>query len=686
MNVCSRPASTVGPSPSLPLPARWLRSLIALGILSLSLSCIHAADTNESEIDDQDLTELSLEELHAVSISAASKRSQPLFETPAAVSVLLPVDVHRAGASSVSDALRLVPGVHVIEQTAGQWHIGVRGGNGVQSTKLLVLVDGRSVYSPFYGSVDWGNADVDIDDLARVEVVRGPGATLWGANAVNGIINVISKDARDTQGGVVSARTGSGEPASGHLRYGAKLNETTWFRVSASGQSTDGSTGSLADSPIEKYSQGKVSWRSDSLVGDRFHFTTQAEESKSRSRVFGEVSTHQTSSVLARLSAHEFLGGEGQIQFYYDSRKDHAGDGTELNAAALPFAINSDTQNFDLDINYHVRLWQRHDVIFGGGARLTDDIVEQSSTLRLEHPELKSWLFNYFLQDEIALTPKQWRLTIGSKLEHHDTIGYAVLPNARLTWLPNNHHTLWVAASRAARAPSRAEREVMLDFANIPASPTTPPVRVELLGNREFDAEINTAYEAGWRWRPTPRFSTDATIYSFNYEHVRSLRSTTLFDPGPPPSIVQRYTITNDASARVNGAEFSWTWRPSDRWELNGGIGHGVANTTGMIDNPLVTSDYALPRWLGHLSSWWQLPRDFEFSATIYGVGENQSANIAGYIRLDAQLLWRPRADLELSIGVQNAADPSHNESITGNLMPNDEVRRNVYGRVQWRF
>src|SRR3954468_15303394 len=177
-----------------------------------------------------DLTELSLEELHAISISAASKRSEPLFETPAAVNVLLPVDINRSGLSTVAEALRLIPGLHVIDQLPGRWDIGIRGGNGIQSTKLLVLVDGRSVYEPFYGSVDWSNADIDLDDLARIEVVRGPGTTLWGANAVNGIINVISKDSRDTQGGILSARAGTAEPAAMHVRYGGRLGQQTWYR------------------------------------------------------------------------------------------------------------------------------------------------------------------------------------------------------------------------------------------------------------------------------------------------------------------------------------------------------------------------------------------------------------------------------------------------------------------------
>ena len=663
-----------------------LRSLVSRVLLVLCLSVTARYSQAVVRSDSEDITELSLEELHAISISAASKRSEPLFETPAAVSVLLPVDIDRAGVGSVAEALRLVPGVHVINPLPGQWNVGIRGGNGIQSTKLLVLVDGRSVYEPFYGSVDWSNAAIDLDDFARIEVVRGPGATLWGANAVNGIINVISKDARDTQGGMISIRAGSAEPAMAHFRYGGKLGGETWYRLSFSTQSTDGALGSLADDPAGGYKENRFGLRTDSYLNDRFQFTAQADVLDGKRDLDGNKTSHRVSSLLTRLKGSGIAGGELQVQLYYDVTRDRPGVSDNGGKNNIPLALNGDTKNLDIDVTHHVHLGPRNDFLWGGGARFTDDTIVSTQYLHVADPRLRSWLFNYFMQDEIALAPEGLRLTVGSKLEHHETIGWQLLPNLRLAWLPNARNTLWTAVSRAARAPSRGEREVLLTLAQIPATPFTPPVRVEVAGSPIFGAEINNAYEVGWRWRPISRFQTDATVYYFDYQHVRTLVSTTGFDFGPPPSVVQHYTLTNDASASTKGAEFSWTWRPSDRWELAGAVSRGIAHTEGVSANPLVASDYIIPSWLWHVRSWWQLPHDWEFSATLFGVGKNDAANAPSYLRLDSQLLWRPRPDLELSIGIQNATDPHHNEGITGDLLPNIDVRRNVYGRVQWRF
>lgn len=680
MNPCFRAKSL---SLSARIRLRPTRKALVTASLLAATSCIHAGVTGSGA---DDLTELSLEELHAISISAASKRAEPLFEAPAAVSVLLPVDLHRLGANSVADSLRLVPGVHVTDQLPGKWSIGIRGGNGVQSTKLLVLVDGRSVYSPFYGGVEWPNADVALDDLARIEVVRGPGATLWGANAVNGVINVISKDARDTQGGVLSVRAGTAEPASAHLRQGGRLGPNTWYRVFVTAHTTDGAAGSLADDPAAGYKDFRIGLRADSALGERFHLTTQAEELASERAFSGNTSTHRVASVLTRLQGREVAGGELQLQLYFDRTRDRSEGSDGGGAQTLPFAIEGDTTNLDLDFSHHVKLGARQDLIWGGGARRTNDVAVSTDNLQIERPRQKSWLFNSFIQDEIALTPEQLRLTLGSKLEHHASVGWELLPNARLAWLPNPRHTFWTAVSRAARAPSRSEREVYLTLAHIPATPQTPAVRVDVSGNPDFESEINTSYEAGWRWRPSARFQTDSTFYYFDYSHVRNLDSSTFLEPGLPPTVVQQYLLNNHARARTAGAELSWTWRASDGWELAGGVSRGVSDTEGLGSNPLVASDYVIPSWLWHLRSWWELPRDWEFSTTLFGVGRSHLIAQEGYLRLDAQFTWRPRPDVELSAGVQNATDHAHRESIVGNLIPNVEVRRNLYGRVQWRF
>jgi iron complex outermembrane recepter protein len=668
-----------------PLPSvhTCLRNLCRLTGIVCAVSLLHGEPSVAGPTDD--FTELSLEELHELSISAASKRAQPVFETPAAVSVVLPSDLRRTGHDSIAEALRLVPGTHVIDILPGEHRIGVRGGNGIQSTKLLVLVDGRSVYGPFYGGVEWANAEIDVEDLSRIEVVRGPGASLWGANAVNGIINVISKDARDTQGGIVSLRGGTGEQASAHFRYGGKLSDATWYRIYATATDTDGMLSNHRNDPQIPYESQRVGLRTDSLLSERFQLTTQVDNLENERTLRGDTSTHSMSSILTRLVGRDVGTGDIQVQLYYDISRDRVGISDYGGNSGLPLALNEDNENVDLDVSHHFHLGPNHDVLWGGGVRWTKNSVHSSDNLYVENPEMRSWLSNCFVQDEITLA-RELRLTVGAKLEHHKTIGWQPMPNVRLVWLPNSKNALWAAVSKAVRAPSRGEREVLLNLGTFPAMGLQPPVRVEVAGNANFHAEINHAHEIGWRWRPHARFSTDITGYYFDYDHARNLSSTTLIEPGPPLTVVQRMQVNNNGEAYTYGGEASWLWRPSDGWELSGGVSRGVAHTNGITGNPLVSADYAIPDHLAHVTSWWQLPHDWEFSTSLYSVGRIELTNTASQLRLDAQFIWRPRLDVEVAVGIQNATDPDHREAIIGTLSPSADVYRNVYLRLQWKY
>ncbi|HEY9153675.1 MAG TPA: TonB-dependent receptor, partial [Opitutaceae bacterium] len=343
-----------------------------------------------------------------------------------------------------------------------------------------------------------------------------------------------------------------------------------------------------------------------------------------------------------------------------------------------------ENKDFDLDLTDHMHHGIQ-DFTWGGGARLTDNTVDNTQNLTMEHPEQRLWLVNFFVQDEIALS-STLKLTVGSKAEYRKTIGWEALPNLRLAWVPNSHQMFWAAASRAARAPSRGEQEALIRIASFPGTSTTLPVRVEIKGNEDFDAEFNNAVEAGWRWWPNHHFQFDLSAYDFLYQNVRSFQTTTFIDPGPPATYVYRSTLNNAASAQTRGIEASWKYRPNDGWELNGGVSRQTASTNDLANNPLVLADYWTPDWLWHVGSWWQLPHEWEFSSTLYGVGRNAGANVPGYLRLDLQLVYRPRPDVELSFGVQNINDPGHDEVITGNALPHVEVHRDFYARVQWRF
>jgi iron complex outermembrane receptor protein len=651
-----------------------------------------SAVSGQTVAPSDDLTQLSVEELGALSISAASKRSQPLFQTPAAVDVLLSEDIRRYGHASVAEALRMIPGANVAEGNADHWQIGIRGFNGLSSTKLLVSVDGRNIYSPFYAGVDWAEADLPIEDIDRVEVVRGPGATLWGVNAVNGIVNITSKSARDTQGGLLAAREGTGAGLDVYARYGGALGAHTWYRVYVRTRDSDFSSArdSVLDVPFRRLLGGM---RIDRDAGGPLRLTLQGEyvfmhsEPKSidsaTGRVRSMVNEHARASLLGRTTWRGSPDSELSVQIYADTARDHSNG--LMGLAGGTFFIVENGGNADLDVSHHVKLAGRHDLVWGGGARLTRFNLDASSNVQVSAPKDIVWRYNFFAQDEVTLLPDRLRFTLGSKFEHHESIGWQALPSARLTFLPSLRQTCWAAASRAIRAPSRSESDVRLPLADVPATLFSPPVHIDLVGTSATREETLTAYELGWRFKPIPRLTLDATAYVHAYTHLRNLQSSTRLQYAPLLAL-NDLTAVNDIRATGYGFEAEATWRVSDRWQLAA----GVTNERLVPKTPpfslLIGADFSEPHLMWNARTWFALPRDFEFSAALYRVDALPDVNVPAYLRADAQLTWRPRPDLELNFGVQNAFDPAHREYGAPAVYPNAEVPRNIFGRVQWRF
>ena len=377
-----------------------------------------------------DLTELSLEELGALSISAAAKRAQPIFETPVAVSVLLADDIRRYGQASLADALRLVPGVHVAGKNAFNWQVGIRGFNGLSSTKLLVTIDGRNIYSPYYAGVDWAEADLPVEDLARVEVVRGPGATLWGVNAVNGVINITSKSAHDTQGGLLAVRVGSADASNVFVRQGVALGARAWYRVYARRVRTDEAF-EARDGPDDvAFQQFRTGLRVDAEHGARlrstwqFDFVAQSNHPKLADPATGRedvaANRHQRASALGRMQWRESPTNEVTLQAYLDTAHDTSTGYPGLTGGSFRSAESGANQ--DVDVSQHLKLGERHDLVWGSGARHTSIDVDAGGTIGIRQPRARVWRYNLFAQDEFALVPERWRLTVGSKLEHHDNV------------------------------------------------------------------------------------------------------------------------------------------------------------------------------------------------------------------------------------------------------------------------
>jgi iron complex outermembrane recepter protein len=642
-----------------------------------------------------DLTTLSLEELSALSISLAMRHTEPLFETPAAVSVLLGDEIRRYGASSVVEGLRLVPGVWVANTNTNRWAVGVRGFNGLTSTKLLVLVDGRNIYSPYYGGVDWAEADLPLEDLDRIEVVRGPGGTLWGSNAVTGVINVQSRSARDTQGTLLSARDGTNEGLSTYGRFGRALGDHAWFRVFWRATDTADRIGPAASGDHEEFQQYRSGLRVDAERGSHLQLTWQAEAGQQQHRTMAvdpitgrptEARTeHNFVNTIGRLKWKAINGDRLTAQVFADYSDDRSESGSYRGFNGGPFGAAEDGHNFDFDFAHEMKRGD-HEIVWGAAARETLIDLDLDPTIAVRAPRTYEHLYSFFAQDEMDLVrPDRVRLTWGAKFEHRQTVGWQAMPSVRLAVTPDPRHTWWASISRAVRAPSQVERDSRITFAGTPPTAFAPATLTQIVANESFHQEAVVAYEAGWRWKPAAQFSCDVSAYFNDYSALRDLRPVTLLDR-LPALVVTELRLVNATRARGYGLEVTSEVRPNDRWRMTANYTIEWLKPRSPVFPFATGFDYALPRQLASIRSWWELTHDWEFSTALYYTAAVGEFSIPAVVRADAQVTWRPWPNLELNAGVQNASDARHPEYSAISVNPTAEVRRNAFVRAQWRF
>lgn len=682
---------------------RWTRSLLTnplFGALSCCIAC--ALPAPGARAAPTDFTGLSLEELSSLKMSLAMRHTEPVFGTAAAVSVLLGDEIQRFGGDSVASGLRLVPGVWVANTNTDRWSVGIRGFNGLSSTKLLVLVDGRNIYSPYYGGVDWAEADVAIEDLDRVEVVRGPGGTLWGANAVNGVINVVSKSAQDTQGALVRAREGTDEGLDTYLRYGGAMGPHTWYRVYWRTTNTEDRATAARPAPNEEFQQYRGGVRVDFEADASFHATWQAEtarqehETTTRDAATGQIfqakTIHNFANTIGRIKWRSSGGDLVTAQVFADYADDSANRGSYQGFAGGPLSVAQDGHNFDIDVAHELKRGI-HEVVWGADARSTLIDVDSDGVLQLQRPRLNQSLYSLFAQDEIDVSgDDRVRFSFGSKFEHRDTIGWQVMPSVRCSVQISPNQTWWAAISRAVRAPSESERDTRIPFAATPPTATMPATLTNIVSNSNFHEESVVAYETGWRWKPTTELTLDASAYVNDYRELRNLNPVTVtpFDPVThlplQTPVVTELRLINQTSATGYGVEVTSEWRPNALWRLTANYTFERIHPRGTIFADLTGFDYAMPTQLASVRSWWELTRNLEFSTGAYYTAGVTAFGVPANTRSDAQLTWHPRPDLEFDLGVQNAADPKHPEYSPISVTPTAEVRRNVFVRGQWRF
>ncbi|MCP4689798.1 MAG: TonB-dependent receptor [Desulfobacterales bacterium] len=614
------------------------------------------------------------------------------MDAPAAVFVITNEDIRRSGATSIPDALRMAPGVQVARINAYSWAITARGFNSNFSNKLLVMIDGRAVYSPLYSGVYWRARDTLLEDIDRIEVIRGPGASLWGANAVNGVINIITKSAGETQGGLIAAGAGTEERGFGGVRYGARVGENAHVRAYAkySDRDADGDwEGVAANDDWRKFHAGfradvKPSAK-DSLTfqGDVFgvdadmtyRFATTTPPYRSLSRGQGEL---DGGNLLARWTRSLPNGGDLAIQMYYDRTK------------MVDPLINEVRDTLDIDIQHGIALGEWHDLLWGLEYRWTrDELGDEERETRYNPSERALELFSVFIQDQMTLVENRLWLMVGARFENGYYTGWETQPTGRLLWKPLDGHTFWAAISRAVRTPSRTEKDGHITINIVPpgtpANPEPWPMVMRMSGSDSFTSETITAYEAGYRFQPSERFFCDLAFFYNDYRDLYTLEPSgpLTTDPGPPPLMTLPVEFRNKGKGRTRGLELAANFLPMDWWRLH------LAYTwfrAKMSDNAQDVDGSSPVHQLGLRSSM-DLPYNLQLDLWPRHVDELSSLDIDSYFSLDIRLGWRPRENLEFSLVGQNLLRKKKPEFYDRfSPIVSTAVERGVYGKITWRF
>lgn len=627
--------------------------------LSLVLAAL-AVPARAQQRDSLDaLKHLTLDQLMNVEVMSVSRRPERLFETPSAIQVITQEEIRQSGATSLPEALRLASNLQVAQVDARQWAISARGFNSTTANKLLVLIDGRTVYTPLFSGVFWDVQDVLLSDVDRIEVISGPGATLWGANAVNGVINVITKDAKETQGLLLTGGGGAELTGAGSARYGGTLGEHANYRVYGKVFSRDATLLANGQDAADSWHMGqggaRLDW--DASANNRLSLHGDWYDGRMAQAPPGHIAT-SGGNVTANWAHPISAKAELAVQAYYDrTHRD------------IPGTFGEDLEIYDLDVQHRAALAARHDVVWGVGYRLLNDHVANSAALAFLPAHVARQWFSAFAQDEIALAPDRFHVTLGAKVEHNDYTGFEIQPSGRLNWTISPSQTLWAAISRAVRAPSRIDRELF--------APGQPPYF--LAGGPNFQSETELAYELGYRHQRGAVALSLATFYS-RYHGLRSLEQVN--PPNPAPIV-----IANGQDGESYGAELTTEYRVSDRWRLRAGYTElrvHIWPNPGSTDTSRGATESQAPDRQLFLHSALDLPAHLQLDGGFRYVGAIAKQQVPAYADLNAQLTWRPVAALDLSIVGQNLLHQRHVEF--GTPTAGRQIERAVYGMAQWHF
>jgi iron complex outermembrane receptor protein len=653
-----------------------------------------AQDPEHRVAQKADLTAMNIEDLMNVEVTSVSKKGQKISQVAAAIFVITQEDIRRSGATNIPDLLRMVPGLDVAQINANTWAISARGFNHQFSDKLLVMMDGRSVYTPLFAGAYWDTQDVPLEDIDRIEVIRGPGATVWGANATNGVINIMTKKAGDTPGGLVTGGGGMQEQAFGAVQYGGAIKGNTNYRIFTKYFDHNNFPGLPGQDAIDGWHLLHGGFRMDSSLGKKDSLTLQGDLYTGRE---GAMIGHIVSvsppveeqvprqadlsggNVLTRWNHIFSSRSDTTLQFYFDRYNRSGPDSGEAR------------NTFDFDFQQHLEWGARQDLIWGGGYRRSAD--QTVGTIdRAWFPAARTiQLFNTFIQDEITLKPGHVFLTVGTKLEHNDFTGFEFEPSARLAWTPRDGQTLWAAVSDADRTPARNDLNAHFDVA-VYSLPNGTPAELTIFGNPYQKSEHLLAVEAGYRTQVLDRVAIDLSMFFDKYDDLKSSeRGTPFVENDPLPIIEIPIVVGNLMHATTDGIEVAANWKLTNHWTLSPGYAllqmhlHPDVSSGDTTTGP--RTEGSNPRHQAQLRSHVDMSRGFAWDTNVYFVDRLPAQLLPSYTRLDTQLSWRLGERWQLNVAGQNLLQDRHVESDDNRTSVNSsQVKRGAYAKMTWRF
>lgn len=639
----------------------------------------------------RELLPLSWEELNDLHVSSLARQEQSVKSSPAAAFVITAEDIRRSGVTSLPEVLRMVPGMNVAQINSWNWAVSARGFNDLYANKLHVMIDGRSLYDPLVSGVYWGQQNIALQDIERIEVLRGPSGSLWGANAVNGTINIITRSAQDTQGGLLYGGGGSEQIGFGGIRYGSKLSDSTYIRGTVNTTHRDASIDLAGNVGTRDYGDAQnANVRIDSQLTDADHLMLAANVSRYRIKGYFIGVTSPTPP-LWRPDDFGRDGVTGSLQGRW-KHQNGSGHRWELNMAFTQteweLAMDRmDRSQYSLDLEHSLPAWNGHHLMWGLNYHLIHDHFHNTLTLGFEPAAFTQHNIGVFLQDEFDLS-EELKLTVGNRVEHFTYTGWETEPSVRLLWTPNKQHRLWAGVSRAVVLPNRAQHGIRL-FKPIPGTNTF----FEAAANPNMLTENLVAYELGWRWQIDNNLDLDTALFYNIYDRMQGTKFTGRVRQDPIFGDIHEATVDNLRQVKSYGLEMALNYRVSPDWRLQASYSANrfevnYDKNQPWFRDPLTEKNFN-PQHTLSLRSLLNITNEIELDAWARYVDRLfiDQRTIPDYFTLDLRLGWHPHKDLELSVSGRNLLDDQHPEFSDVLYIPvASQIQRSFLAQISWHF